>query len=224
METGGGLKVQVPHQPDASGDQRNTIRLLPGKNLELALCDLEGIDRIWLLWWFHKNQTWRPRVLPPRGSPIRRGVFATRSPHRPNPLGLTAVRLYRVEGLELEVGALDLIEGTPILDIKPYIAGVDAFPDSSAGWIDELEFELAQAPKYSVIWSDQAAFQIQSLEARGMDLQQRAVEILQRDPSPHRTRRILKLKDGTCRLACGRLRFFFVVEGQTVTILSVSAV
>jgi tRNA (Thr-GGU) A37 N-methylase len=65
--------------------------------LEQALQDVAGFDRVWLLWWFHRNETWRPLVLPPRGPSQRRGVFATRSPHRTNPLGMTPVRLLGVE-------------------------------------------------------------------------------------------------------------------------------
>ena len=86
---------------------------------------------------------------PPRGARVRRGLFATRSPDRPNPIGLSAVQLVRVDGLRLHVRGVDLLDGTPILDIKPYVPYADAFPDARAGWIDELgpdELQFAKRP------------------------------------------------------------------------------
>ncbi|MEC8192825.1 MAG: tRNA (N6-threonylcarbamoyladenosine(37)-N6)-methyltransferase TrmO [Myxococcota bacterium] len=105
---------------------------------ETALRDIEGFDRIWLVTYLHLNPKWGPLVRPPRGG-IRRGVLATRSPHHPNPIGLSAVALIGREGARLIVQGLDLIDGTPVLDIKPYVPYCDAFPDSSAGWVDALE-------------------------------------------------------------------------------------
>jgi tRNA-Thr(GGU) m(6)t(6)A37 methyltransferase TsaA len=106
----------------------------------LALRDLEGFDRIWLITHLHLNPNWGPLVRPPRGG-VRRGVLATRSPHHPNPIGLSAVWLDRIEGAVLHVRGLDLIDGTPVLDIKPYVPYCDAFVDSSAGWVDALDAE-----------------------------------------------------------------------------------
>ena len=78
---------------------------------------------IWVLFWFHLNEGWRPKVQPPRSTTGRKGLFSTRSPHRPNPLGLSALRLERVEGLTVHVRGADLVDGTPVLDIKPYMTG-----------------------------------------------------------------------------------------------------
>ena len=114
VRSGSSVKFYAPNQPDYESGQRNLIELNQDSRLELALSDLEGFDRIWLVSWFHKNSTWRPRVLPPRGPANRRGVFATRSPHRPNPIGLTSVQLFAVQGRFLEVGPLDLIDGTSV--------------------------------------------------------------------------------------------------------------
>jgi tRNA (Thr-GGU) A37 N-methylase len=80
---------------------------------------------------------------------VRRSLFATRSPDRPNPIGLSAVQLLRIEGLILHVRGVDLLDGTPILDLKPYIPYADAFPESRAGWIDEIprdELQFAKRP------------------------------------------------------------------------------
>lgn len=101
-----------------------------------ALADLAGFDRIWVIAWFHLNGPgWPKRVRPPRGGP-KRSLLATRAPHRPNPIGLSAVKLEAVEGRVLHVRGLDLIDGTPILDVKPYVPFADAFPDAEAGWVD----------------------------------------------------------------------------------------
>ena len=97
---------------------------------------LETFDWLWVISWFHLNgPRKRPLVRPPRGGP-KRGVFSTRSPHRPNPIGLSAVQLLGVEGAFLHVRGLDLLDGTPILDLKPYIPDFDARPEASRGWLD----------------------------------------------------------------------------------------
>ena len=105
---------------------------------EAAFRDLAGFQRIWLVFVFHRSEGWKPQVKPPRGGP-KRGVLATRSPHRPNAIGLSAVELLAVEERSLRVRGVDLLDGTPILDIKPYVPYADAFPDSRAGWIDDVD-------------------------------------------------------------------------------------
>lgn len=121
-----------------------------------ALRGIEGFDYLWLIWEFSENvrDTWSPTVRPPRlGGNARLGVFATRSPFRPNPLGLSSVRLERVEndpvhGLTLVVSGADLMDGTPIYDIKPYIPYTDAHPDAAGGFAAEPDETLAvQFPK-----------------------------------------------------------------------------
>lgn len=203
MRCGRDSKFLAPSQPQAA---EGVIELRPG--LEPALDDLAGFSRIWLIWWFHKNATWRPKVLPPQGRTGRKGLFATRSPHRPCPLGLSAVPLLGVEGRKVRVGEHDLVDGTPILDIKPYIPRFDAFPDESAGWFGEL----AQGPRYQV----EATPEAEAALAPGY--RQRVWETLETDPLPHRTRRIMKLKDGSLRLACGDYRVYYRLDGMTVRI------
>jgi tRNA-Thr(GGU) m(6)t(6)A37 methyltransferase TsaA len=193
-------KFLAPSQPAAC---EGVVELNPG--LEPALHDLEGFSRIWLIWWFHKNSTWRPKVLPPQGRTGRKGVFATRSPHRPCPLGLSCVTLLRVEGLRVFLGGHDLVDGTPVLDIKPYIPRFDSFPEATSGWFGELETR-----RYEVEWAPEA-----SLEPT---YRQRVLETLEADPLPHRTRRIMKLKDGSLRLACGDYRVYYTLEGSVVRV------
>lgn len=136
----------TPRQPVVKGKGRDASMELGQVELftdwvpEKALRDIEGFDRIWLLTYLHLNRNWGPLVRPPRGGQ-RRGVLSTRSPHHPNSIGLSAVCLDRVEGAILHVRGLDLIDGTPVLDIKPYVAYCDAFPGSAAGWVDALDEE-----------------------------------------------------------------------------------
>jgi len=216
------FKFDAPSQPDAEADEVNIIELLPGSQFELALSDLEGFDKIWLIWWFDRNKEWRPRVMPPRGPATRRGVFSTRSPHRPNPIGLTCVSLLKVSGRTLTVGPLDLVDGTPVLDIKPYLRTVDCFPESNLGWLEAVEAAEREAPAFEISLSETAALQLDWLRVNwGIDFTERAFGILRRDPSPHRTRRVLKVGDNHYRIACGAWRMYYRVEGSRVVILEV---
>ncbi|MDR3690892.1 MAG: tRNA (N6-threonylcarbamoyladenosine(37)-N6)-methyltransferase TrmO [Fimbriimonas sp.] len=213
------LKFDARHQPDDRSKEVNRVELLPERRFELALNDLDGFERIWIVSWFDRNTSWRPRVLPPRGPAIRRGVFATRSPHRPNPIGLTCVRLLDVSGLTLTVGPIDLVDGTPVLDIKPYLATVDAFPGSGSGWVQDVETELASGPSYKIEESELASRQLIWLrDDWNVDFTERAYTLLAIDPSPHRTRRILCLGENAFRMACGPWRLFFHLDGSRVVI------
>ncbi|KAG5178469.1 TsaA-like domain-containing protein [Tribonema minus] len=111
-----------------------------GRNFEVALEDLDGFDYVWVISYMHLNQGWNPKVKPPRGPRVKRGLFSTRSPHRPNSIALSAVKIVSVDpkGLTVTVEGLDLLDGTPILDIKPYVPYCDAFPGAKTGWLEEL--------------------------------------------------------------------------------------
>jgi len=130
---GGNYPQEAPRQAVYAANQ-GVIELLPGRNFEQALEDLDGFDRVWLVFVFDRNRNWSPKVLPPDGSDRKRGLFATRSPHRPNPIGISAVELVEIEGLRLHIRNFDLLDGTPILDIKPYVPAADAFPEAKVGW------------------------------------------------------------------------------------------
>lgn len=216
------LKFDAPHQPDLNSPQESIIELVAGHNFEAALEDLSGFDRIWLIWWFHLNDAWRPKVLPPRGTKKRRGVFATRSPHRPNPLGMTCVPLISIKGRKLKIGSNDLVDGTPIFDIKPYISTVDAFPEAKKGWIEELEKELAQEAKFQVKISAHAQEQLDWLKKNwDVEFIDKTIAILQRDPTPHRTRRITTYRDQTFKISCGAWRVVFSLDQNQVTIVKI---
>jgi tRNA-Thr(GGU) m(6)t(6)A37 methyltransferase TsaA len=224
IRTGKQVKFQTLHQPSEQHTERNVLELLPGQNYEQALRDLAGFSRVWLIWWFHRNTTWRPQVIPPRGPAQRRGVFSTRSPHRPNPLGLTPVQLIGIEGRRLILGECDLVDGTPVFDIKPYVPAYDSFPEAHAGWIDEVDALVSVPPQFTVQLSPLATAQAEWLRMQWqIDFQPRLLDLLARDPSPHRTRRIRRRTTALLEIGCGAWRAFFSIEGFTVTVTALDA-
>lgn len=139
-------RIDAPHQGTVTQGTETgeaaTATLALAEWLEgEVLQDLDGFERLWLIYALHRSDGWTSRVKPPRGGP-KRGVLATRSPHRPNGIGLSAVELVKIEGRTLHLRGVDLLDGTPVLDIKPYVPYADAFPDANAGWIDELDAQL----------------------------------------------------------------------------------
>lgn len=213
------LKFGVPHQPRSTHQAKNRIELLPGKNFEAALRDLGGFDRIWLIWCFHLNSSWRPCVLPPRGESKRRGLFATRSPHRPNPIAISCVNLLEIKGRDLYVGDTDLVNGSPIFDIKPYIKEVDSFPTASSGWLEEVSKRYEMPATFQVELSELALQQFEWLKSTWqVDFFSYAKQLLERDPSPHRTRRIIRLDNDSYRMGCGAWRIFFTLNDRQVRI------
>ena len=224
IRTGKSVKFQARHQPLEDEPERNVLELVDGHGYELALRDLAGFSRVWLLWWFDRNTDWRPLVLPPRGPARRRGVFATRSPHRPNPLGLTPVTLIAVQGRQLVLGPCDLTEGTPVFDIKPYIPAYDAFPDAAAGWHAEVDAMVGAMPLHAVGFRPLAQTQATWLQENwGIDFRPRLVELLSRDPSLHRGRGIRRRGEDQRVIGCGAWRAVFQIEGQHVWVESLEA-
>jgi len=139
----------TPQQAAAADSDADGILQLDAARIPVAaLADLEGIERIWILSWLHRGGGWAPQVRPPRGARVKRGLFSTRSPDRPNPIGLSAVKLIRIDGRDLHVRGIDLLDGTPILDVKPYLPYADAFPGASAGWIDSVPRDAPQIARF----------------------------------------------------------------------------
>jgi len=137
-------KYDAPRQGRLFAGHPGRIELRKGQNFETALRDLDGFERIWVIFQFHENEGWRPTTrppVPPKGKD-RVGTFASRSPYRPNSIGLSCVRLLKVDGLTLYVDEADLLNETPVLDIKPYIPMADAFPNAKAGWVDDQDGEV----------------------------------------------------------------------------------
>ena len=206
-------KVDAPRQAQAAIDVEATIELFPGRDLEHAIEDLATWERLWVVFVFHRVEGWRPKVLPPR-SDRRRGVLATRSPHRPNPIGLSAVRLVGVEGLNVRVRDIDILDGSPVLDLKPYVPYADAFPDAGSGWLETARDPL---PAYEVTWSDEARAQAAWLAERGIDLAAAVERALALGPTPNAYRRIKRTDDGH-ELAMKEWRARFEVAGRVVRV------
>lgn len=122
-----------PIQSVFAGDAAGQIVLKP--EYTDALDDVDGFERVWLLYWMDRAAGFRPKVVPFRDDQ-ERGLFATRAPCRPNPIGLSAVRVIRREGSVLHVADVDMLDNTPLLDLKPYVPKFDAFPSARAGWFE----------------------------------------------------------------------------------------
>ena len=149
-------KFGVPRQSGLAEEVISTIVFEPEYRVEEALRGIEAFSHLWLIWAFDRTEreTWSPTVRPPRlGGNERVGVFATRSPYRPNAVGLSCVRLIGTEktreGTVLKVAGADLVNGTPIYDIKPYLPYADCHPEATGGFTDRTEkrkVEVAFAP------------------------------------------------------------------------------
>ena len=195
--------VDVPAQIVFEPDYRN-----PG-----ALRGIEGFSHLWLLWQFDRaeRETWSPTVRPPRlGGNQRMGVFATRSPFRPNAIGLSCVKLERVEqtaeGSVLHISGADLVDGTPILDIKPYLPYCDSVPDARGGWTDGLESTCLQ-----VECPDELLETVPETERAGL------LGVLRSDPRP----RYQDDPERVYGLTYGGVNVKFRVAGDTLRVVGV---
>jgi tRNA (adenine37-N6)-methyltransferase len=127
---------EAPRQSGLGRGGSGTIEIRQG--LQNGLVDLAGFSHIWVLTWLHFARGSRLLVMPPRDRK-KRGVFATRAPQRPNPIGLSCVRLVRIEKRLLHIDDHDLLDGTPVLDVKPYLPYCDSVPDAAIGYVDKLD-------------------------------------------------------------------------------------
>ncbi len=210
-------KFGIPRQSGLVEELRSTIVFEPEFRNADALRGIEGFSHLWLIWQFSEavREGWSPTVRPPRlGGNTRMGVFATRSPFRPNNLGLSCVKLLGVEetaefGMVIHVGGADLMDGTPIFDIKPYVPYADCQPDAIGGFTDtagdfllEVDFPaplLAQLPQGK---------------------QQAAVAVLSHDPRPSYQRKPGRIYG----LTFAGFDIRFVVEEDKLTVVGVERI
>lgn len=201
-------KFGVPRQAGLV-DYEARVVFEPEYRVAEAVRGLEDFEYIWLIWQFHlvEREEWSPTVRPPRlGGNRRVGVFATRSPFRPNPIGLSSVRLLRIEpGPVLVVSGADLVDGTPILDIKPYIPYADSHPDARSGFAIE-------APKRLEVVVPQGV-------AKGLPLEmlQSLVETIAQDPRP----RYQQDPDRVYSMLFGDYEVRFSVDGTMAIVVEV---
>ncbi|QDQ26220.1 tRNA (N6-threonylcarbamoyladenosine(37)-N6)-methyltransferase TrmO [Chitinimonas arctica] len=177
-------KFAIPRQPGLCPSAEASVLLLPPYDQSDAVRGLEQFSHVWLLFAFHQTaaQGWRPTVRPPKlGGNQRLGVFASRSTFRPNPIGLSVAKLVRIDtdqGVRIHVGGADLLDGTPIFDIKPYLAYADAIGDASNGYAD------AGTQPLRVSFSAAAEAALQAAAARYPRLRALIEEVLAQDPRP----------------------------------------
>ena len=209
-------KYDAPRQGVFDGGT-GVIELSPGRNFETALRDLDGFERIWVLFLFDRNgDGWHPTTRPPIAVPglKRVGVFASRAPYRPNPIGLSCVRLVAVRGRTLEIAEADLLDGTPVIDVKPYIPAADAFPDAKAGWVD-----AQSADRWRVVASDSFAADAEFVRASGgPDVLATARLQLGTDPFDDSRKRVARTSDSTGTLSLRMFRIDFAVDAAARTV------
>ncbi len=214
-------KMQAPRQPGVPEAADGSVQLYSGRDFEHALEDLSTFRFIWLLFWFDRAVGWRPKVLPPR-STQRRGVFATRSPHRPNPIGMSLVELSGIDGLTLSLKGIDLLDGTPVLDIKPYIPYADSRVGAGHGWLDEQVIPKDPLQAFEVLFSEQAQAELAILSGFQVELEPAIRQVLELGPEPHPYRRIRKVGTGGV-LALKDYRVLFTAEGRRITVQAISS-
>ena len=209
-------KFGIPRQSGLAKDLRGRIIFEPQFRNPDALRGLEGFSHIWLIWEFSANRTtreWQPTVRPPRlGGNTHLGVFATRSPFRPNPLGLSCVEidsidLFTDEGPVITVKGADLMDGTPIYDIKPYIRYADSRQQALCGYVDSLEERSLK-----VVFPSELSSRIEDTSVIPS-----LVETLRLDPRP-------SYHDDPERiygLSFARLNVKFRVNGEVLTVVDV---
>jgi len=207
-------KFGIPRQSGLVKELESTIVFEPEFRNADALRGIEGYSHLWLIWQFSEavRQDWSPTVRPPRlGGNTRMGVFATRSPFRPNNLGLSSVRLLGVEhtqeyGTVLHVGGADLMDGTPIFDIKPYIPYSDAHPEALGGFTDTADAFLLEVE-----------FPEALLALLPEEKQQAALAVLSHDPRPSYQRK----SDRVYGLTFAGFDIRFTVDGSRLTVTDV---
>lgn len=208
-------KFGIPRQSGLVEELRATVVFEPEYRSPDALRGLEDFSHLWLIWQFSEavRDKWSPTVRPPRlGGNTRMGVFATRSPFRPNPIGLSCVRLEGIRrepelGHVLEVSGADLMDGTPILDIKPYIPYADCHPDAAAGFTAQTQTHKLQVECPPELWETVPAAERDGL--RG---------VLENDPRPsyqHDPERVYGME-------FSGLEVHFVVDSAVLTVTGIT--
>jgi tRNA (adenine37-N6)-methyltransferase len=179
-------KFGIPRQAGLVPEARAVIRLKDDRRFREALDGLESFSHVWILFAFHQAMAegWRSKVRPPRlGGSKKVGVFASRSPHRPNPIGMSVVRIVRIDasaadGPEIEVAGGDFLDGTPVIDLKPYVPYADSPRGASSGWAEK------PARKLAIRFDRAASRRVAELERRHPGLRGLIRQMLAQDPRP----------------------------------------
>lgn len=209
-------KFGIPRQSGLSGELKSKIVFEPEYRNPDALRGINGYSHLWLIWQFSEaiREDWSPTVRPPRlGGNKRVGVFATRAPYRPNPIGLSSVKLEAVdqtsdEGIVLIVSGADLLDGTPIYDIKPYLAYVDSHPDATDGFAEKVrDYAL------NVVFCKDLLSKIDISRRKSL------IQILEQDPRPS----YQNDPEREYGMKFADYEIFFKVDGDTLTVTRVDS-
>lgn len=173
----------MPRQSGLVPQATSVLQLLPEWQPEISLQGLEGFSHVWLIFLFHlnKNSRFHAKVHPPRLNGQTQGVFATRSPHRPNPIGMSLVEIEKIEHGILYLRGADLVDGTPILDIKPYLPQIESVPNAKGGWAVEVERQPIEVEFSDIAENQLLKWELKTQHGR---LRELIVKLLQQDPRP----------------------------------------
>ncbi|MCX6170353.1 MAG: tRNA (N6-threonylcarbamoyladenosine(37)-N6)-methyltransferase TrmO [Ignavibacteriales bacterium] len=209
-------RYETPRQGVLAGGKISFIELNPNCNFEQAVKDLDGFERLWILYQFHLNNNWKPLVNPPRHTRKKVGVFASRAPYRPNQIGMSCVKLEKVDGLKIFISESDILDGSPVIDIKPYLPYSDSFPLAATGWVKNGIENI-----YEVYYQPQAVVQCNWLkEIANINLIDFARLQLEFNPTDSTRKRISEAENGRYILAYRTWRIIYTVDeiAMTVTI------
>ncbi len=213
-------KFGIPRQPGLVEGAKGIIELTPPFGNEQTTRGLDGFSHIWVIFLFHDALTdgWRPMVRPPRlGGKKRVGVFASRSPIRPNPIGLSCLELEKIETekgkTRIHVKGLDILDGTPVIDIKPYLPYSDALSSATGGYAAE-----APEKKFDVVFSTEALTAVESMKEKA-DFLKLVTELIAQDPRPgfYRPEHVRSF----FLLHLGDEEVKWRLEGETATVISI---
>lgn len=210
-------KSAIPRQGVLS-NQKGYIEFEKGFDHKLALSGLESMSHVWVIYHFHEAQSpAKPLVRPPRAPDKQVGLYATRAPYRPNPLGLTLAKIEKVENGRLYLALVDLLDKTPVLDLKPYVTESDQASNPKLGWIDEIEmwkFELSPLAERQSQWLHQNGLSeiYDVLESQ-----------LGTNPLQFNRKRIVRTQENQFVLSYRTWRFFLSIEeiNRTSTVIKI---
>ncbi|MHB8930019.1 MAG: tRNA (N6-threonylcarbamoyladenosine(37)-N6)-methyltransferase TrmO [Melioribacteraceae bacterium] len=207
-------RYETPRQGVLAGEKISVIELIPNNNYEQAVKDLDGFERIWVLYQFHLNNNWKPLVNPPRHTRKKVGVFASRAPYRPNRIGMSCVKLEKVEGLKIFISESDILDGSPVIDIKPYLPYSDSFPNAATGWVKngiENIFEV----RFETLAVTQCNWLKEIANINLMDFSRLQLEF---NPKDNSRKRISANNSGDYTLAYRTWRIIYTVDETAMTV------
>lgn len=215
-------KFGAPRQAQMIPAARGVLKLLPNPSFAQALQQLESFSHVWLIYVFdrHEDQEWHPLIHPPRVKTKKVGVFASRSPHRPNPIGMSALKLEKIDlqapgGIEIHLSGVDILDGTPVLDIKPYLPYADIVSDANSGWAE------AELDRFPVEFSPECLARMEG----GGEMRELIEQMLAWDPRPMSQRKAMPLCDPSTqgrvfRFRVSRFDVEWQVRGQGIYVLN----